>query len=399
MFMEKKNCVIWGIGNIGSSSILKDMISTRYKVIAYCDNNVRNKTEVNNLHTILANDITEYIKKNSVSVIWIAVRNRDAMKSIYRQIEHLRDVRVFDLYSAELDEIENEYLAEKSRRLQFKYQVDFDKHSRIWVENLTSEIVYWIERYAETDGAFINAYIQNKHFLTYFPEYKEFSSRLCDGDTVLDMGSGIVSKFGCFTPEGRELHVHAVDPLAYYYNQLLPKDVPRARKCKFGLFELIANFYDVESVDGIMINNALDHCIDPFKSIVECLYILKKGGYICTLHRRAEAVYEKYTGLHRWNVDYDSKDHLIIWNENNAIDVTKALGKVADIVLSHSDEKTTPREKQMVKVEIKKKQCFQLEQFIDLQRERKSMANLIKCLMEYFAETDNIDIYQRLHAL
>ncbi len=83
--------------------------------------------------------------------------------------------------------------------------------------------MYWIERYTETDGAFLNEYIQNKHFLTYSPEYKDFSGRLCDGDTVLDMGSGIVSKFGCLTPEGYELNVHAVDPLAYYYNQLLPK--------------------------------------------------------------------------------------------------------------------------------------------------------------------------------
>ncbi len=33
--MEKKNCVIWGIGNIGSSPILKNMISKRYNVITY----------------------------------------------------------------------------------------------------------------------------------------------------------------------------------------------------------------------------------------------------------------------------------------------------------------------------------------------------------------------------
>lgn len=40
---------------------------------------------------------------------------------------------------------------------------------------------------------------------------------------------------------------------------------------KFSLFELIATFYKKEGADGIMINNALDHCIDPFKAIVECL--------------------------------------------------------------------------------------------------------------------------------
>lgn len=399
--MERKNCVIWGTGNIGSSPILKDIISKRYNVIAYCDNNANNKTEVNTLNVISAGDIKGYIKENNVSVILIAVSNRDSVKNIHRQISEflLEDVKALDLYAAEMDEIENEYLAEKHRELAFGYEIDFDKYSKTWVENLISEIMYWIERYSETDGAFLNPYIQNREFLTYFPEYREFARRLCDGDTVVDMGSGIVSKFGCFTPEGHELKVHAVDPLAYYYNQLLPKTAPKQRKCRFGLFELIANFYDAESVDGIMINNALDHCIDPFKAIVECLYILKKDGYICTLHRRGEAVYEKYTGLHRWNIDYDNMDHLIIWNEANAIDVTEALSGVADIVLSHPDEKNTPRVKQMVQVEIKKKQCFQLEQFIDLESERKSLANLIKRLMKYFAETDNSDIYRSLHAL
>lgn len=221
-----------------------------------------------------------------------------------------------------MDRIENEYIANKFNHLQFEYNIDYIEQSKEWVENLMSEVIYWLGRYSKTGGAFIDSYIQNESFLTYYSEYEEFSRRLCNGEVVMDIGSGIISKFGCLTESGSELKVIAIDPLAYYYNQFLPKEIPEQKKCRFGLFELIANFYKKESVDESMINNALDHCIYPFKVIVECLYILKPDKYMCTLHRRAEAIWEKYTGLHRWNIDYNSKDHLIIWNESNAIDDT-----------------------------------------------------------------------------
>lgn len=282
--------------------------------------------------------------------------------------------------------------------MKFEYNIDFELQSETWVENLLSEVKYWLDRYTETRGGYINSYIENKRFLTYAPEYEEFSKRLCDGDVVLDIGSGIVSKFGSLTESGSEIQVLAIDPLAYYYNQFLPDSIPETKKCRFALFELVANFYGKESADGIMINNALDHCIDPFKAIVECLYILKPGKYICTVHRRAEAVWEKYTGLHRWNIDYNDEDHLIVWNESNAVDVTEKLKTVADITLKHSEE-NVGREKQIVKVEIRKKQGFELEQFLDMRKERESLAKLLERLMKYYAETDTSDIFTRLHAL
>lgn len=398
--MKKENCIIWGIGNLGSSPVLPDMLENRYLVMAYCDNNSDGKTKVNGRAVIPVKDVKTYICENNVAAILIAVSNRETELSISNQIrkEISKDVKVFGLHGSEMDRIENEYLSEKSDHLQFKYNIDFDGQSKEWVENLMSEVTYWLDRYVETKGAFIDSYISNRHFLTFYPEYEEFSKKLCNGDVVLDVGSGIISKFGCLTESGNELKVIAIDPLAYYYNQFLPKEVPEQKKCRFGLFELIANFYKKESVDGIMINNALDHCIDPFKAIVECLYILKPNKSICTLHRRAEAVREKYTGLHRWNVDYNAKDHLIIWNGSNAINVTEALETVADIKLNHAEENAV-REKQMILVEIRKKQSFELEDFLDICKERESLAKLIERLMKYYAETDTSDILVRLRAL
>lgn len=398
--MIKENCLIWGIGNLGNSRVLVDMLENRYNVVAYCDNNSDGKTKVNKKAVIPVKDMKTYVCENNIAVILIAVSNREAEMSIRNQIqkEISGDIKVFGLHDNEMDRIENEYIANKFNHLQFEYNIDFIEQSKEWVENLMSEVMYWLDRYSETDGAFIDSYIQNESFLTYYPEYEEFSRRLCNGDEVMDIGSGIISKFGCLTELGSELQVLAIDPLAYYYNQLLPKEIPEKKRCRFGLFELIANFYKKESADGIMINNALDHCIDPFKAIVECLYILKPDKYICTLHRRAEAVWEKYTGLHKWNIDYNSKDHLIIWNESNAIDVTEALETVADIKLSHSEENAT-REKQMILVEIRKKQSFELEEFLDMCKERESLAMLVERLMKYYAETDTSDILTRLRAL
>lgn len=403
--MIKDNCVIWGIGNLGSSWVLVDMLENRYNVVAYCDNNSDGKTKVNGRAVIPVKDIKTYVCENNVAAILIAVSNRGAEMSIRNQIQKEIScvcvgggIKVLGLHDNEMDRIENEYLSDRFNCLQFEYNIDFDEQAKKWVENLMSEVTYWLDRYSETNGAFIDSYILNRYFLTSYPEYEEFSKKLCNGDVVLDIGSGIISKFGQLTESGSELKVLAIDPLAYYYNQFLPKEVPEQKKCRFGLFELVANFYKKESVDGIMINNALDHCIDPFKAIVECLYILKPNKYICTLHRRAEAIREKYTGLHRWNIDYNSKDHLIIWNESNAIDVTEALETVADIKLNHSEENVV-REKQMILVEIRKKQSFELEKFLDMCKERESLAKLVEQLMKYFAETDTSDILSRLRAL
>lgn len=398
--MIKDNCVIWGIGNLGSSWVLVDMLENRYNVVAYCDNNSDGKKEINEKAVVPICNMKAYVRENNVAIILIAVSNREAEMSIRNQIkqEISENVKVFGLHDNEMDRIENEYLSDQLDHLRFEYNIDFDEQSKKWVENLMSEVTYWLDRYSETNGAFIDSYISNSHFLTSYPEYKEFSEKLCNGDVVLDMGSGIISKFGHLTESGNELKVLAIDPLAYYYNQFLPKEIPEQKKCRFGLFELIANFYKEASVDGIMINNALDHCIDPFKAIVECLYILKPNKYICTLHRRAEAIREKYTGLHRWNIDYNGKDHLIIWNESNAIDVTDALELVADIKLNHSEENVV-REKQMILVAIRKKQSFKLEEFLDMCKERESLAKLVERLMKYYAETDTSDILSRLRAL
>lgn len=85
--MIKDNCIIWGIGNLGSSWVLVDMLENRYNVVAYCDNNSDGKTKVNGRAVIPVKDIKTYVCENNVAAILIAVSNRGAEMSIRNQIQ------------------------------------------------------------------------------------------------------------------------------------------------------------------------------------------------------------------------------------------------------------------------------------------------------------------------
>lgn len=395
-----ENCLVWGVGKIGSSSVLKDILSQKYHVRAYCDSSMNGGEIINGLKVIGIDEIDRFIKDEQITVILIAALNKDIIKSIRESIVEkiTANIRILELYDSELDSMENLYLSNVHKAMKFQWDVNFANQSKVWVANLISEIEYWTDAYCKTQGTFLTPYIENTNFTTYYPEYKEFAAQLKENALILDIGGGIVSKLGCNTDQGCLLQIRTIDPLAHWYNQFLPMDISESKKCQFGLFEFIADFYHKESVDGIVINNALDHCIDPFKSILECLYILKTNSQMGLLHRRAEAVYEKYSGLHRWNIDYNTKDHFIIWNQHHAINVTEALREIAEINLTHSEE-SLPREKQIIKIEIRKKNNFELEQFVDIKEERYFLASLLEHLMKYYAENDISHIYQKMHSL
>ncbi len=395
--IQMENCLIWGAGKIGGSSLLKEILSQNYNVTAYCDSNVTGNKTINTLRIINADSVKEYVENEQISVIMIAVMDRNAIKEISEVIrkKNLGNLRILNLYDDEYSRMENLYLINAHKNMKFQWYIDFDSQSKLWVDGLASEIQYWINAYRSTDGRFIDAYLSNEQFESYYPEYRAYACGLNNDDIVLDIGGGIVSKLGCTTEKGCILNVRTVDPLAHWYNRFLPVGVPESRKCVFGLFEFIAGFYDRESVDGIVINNALDHCIDPFKSIIECLYILRTNRKICLLHRRAEAVYEKYTGLHKWNVDYNAERHLLIWNRDNAMDLTEVLKEIADVKVTPVGEEIL-REKQVIQVEITKKRNFELEQFVDLKNECYLLSRLLNHLMTYFAENDISKIYAEL---
>ena len=103
------------------------------------------------------------------------------------------------------------------------------------------------------------------------------------------------------------------------------------------------------------------------------------------LHSRAEAVNMAYRGFHRWNIDYGDRDDLIIWNLENAINVSKSLRFFCEVHIEHTGDDSL-RSDQQITAYLTKTRDFQLEELIDMEKERSDLAYLVKLLMGEIAE-------------
>lgn len=394
----KDKCVIWGTGEAGRKGITKEIVELKYEVLAYCDSDKEKVgTTINSLKVLGINDIRKLFQEKMVSCIVVAVLNPMTVKEIVDTIEKQisSEIEVLTLSGSIMSELENQYLLQVHDNMKYEYNVDFFKQSQIWTENLMSEVEFWVKQTRNSDVDYIKNYMENRNFFTYDKDLVHTAKNLKRGSIVMDIGCGLVSMYGNILPDMSEIELLPIDPLSYYYNKIYCKGRNRQKECKFGMFEFMADFYEENYSDLILINNALDHCIDPFKSVVECLFVLKVDGKLRMKHRRAEALYEKYSGLHKWNIDYDNNDNFIIWNENNAVNVTDVLKEVADITVVHAEDGTS-RTNQFLNIEITKNKSFDLNQYIDEKNERYYLANIIESLMKYFADVETNRIFYNI---
>jgi SAM-dependent methyltransferase len=163
------------------------------------------------------------------------------------------------------------------------------------------------------------------------------------------------------------------------------RNLDEAKVVRFGLFEFVDSFLDEEYADLIIINNALDHCIDPYRSIIKCFKVLKVGGVLRLCHRRAEAVYEGWMGLHKWNVDYNDSDEFILWNKDNCINISQKLKDFANVRVVHSDYETDAWET-FITVEIEKRDEACIDEF-EYEQDAKELGFLLDLLMKKYADS------------
>jgi len=290
---------------------------------------------------------------------------------------------------------QNDYLIKVRNTLQYHWEIDFESQASIWIQNFMSEVKFWIHDVANQEGIFrldYNNRLFNLEFVKLDGSCASLASMLDENSIVMDIGCGLVSKYGKRLPNSKEIQLLAIDPLAAFYNIINEKYLSGRSSdkcCHFGMFEFMANFFAENYSDAIIINNALDHCIDPYKSIIECLYILKKGGIIHLNHRRAEAVFENYHGLHKWNIDYDNNNNFVIWNNENAVNVSQCLKDIADIKVTHSDDHLV-RSEQFVIVDIVKLDDFNLEKFFDIKKDMHYLTSFIENLMDWIAHNVSV---------
>ena len=269
----------------------------------------------------------------------------------------------------------------------YPYQTDFCHSLYLWLDNILEEVEFWEKEVAGAQGRFHQHYlerIKSKNF-----QCGRIKNMVKNGDVVLDVGSGICSQYGNRLSETEQIVLKGIDPLAPFYNhinQRFEKEHEpdfKIAPVEFGFFELLSFQYGSAYSDYILIDNALDHCIDPFAAIVECLRVLKAGGTLTTAHHVDEAYKAFYSGLHQWNICCDANGDFVIWNEKNYINVTKKLSEYADIQTSKVMINSSEMPFGSVICNLVKKKEIPEEYFIH-ERERAGM--LMKGFMEKLSD-------------
>lgn len=330
--LKEKNVIIYGWGKTGHqvAFILEMIKCTDYRIT---DGNSDLWGVQENGIIIESNiEVIDYVLKNKKETIVIV--------SIDNDKKLLESMRVCDICAYSWKNIIDIGLAFFLNE-NINYKVNYNSYLKNWFLHLSEELTFWENAYAK-EGAYKHVfYLQNAH-QRYFDE-KYLQKPLVGGETILDVGSGIISRYGNMLSDEKSVQLIPVDPLAYWYNEFnkkyLTKELlEKKAKVEFGIFEGLSYSFALNSIDVIIISNALDHCIDPFRSIVECLKILKKDGVLLLKHLRREALNEKWEGLHQWNIDITDKGELLIWNNENYINISQTLKGYVKIEINMYDE-------------------------------------------------------------
>ncbi|MCR4617788.1 MAG: methyltransferase domain-containing protein [Lachnospiraceae bacterium] len=271
----------------------------------------------------------------------ISCFNYDYEKEIYKILDECgfkgRIINTYDFHN----KYEVACLFKKSVK---GYNVDFEKCMDKWIDNILSEVKFWDRDVASPQGEYWEYYKERINVKDFKCERVEKYIR--ENSLILDVGCGVCSQYGN-KYKGSSLRIVGVDPLAFFYNKLNNryykmkemKDIPT--EVQFGMFELLSYKFGDNYCDAILIDNALDHCIDPVNSLVECLRTVKVGGVVSTFHHFNEAYKASYSDMHQWNICSDTNNSFIIWNIYNYINVNELLGDFVEIEVYRTNNRTT----------------------------------------------------------
>lgn len=184
-----------------------------------------------------------------------------------------------------------------------------------WLEGVPYEVAFWRSYYANR---------KRRRELMSWSQYGQpcrldnfdidaFISGCGEEDPViLDVGCALSYAFGDIIA-GRQRKIHYVDALAPFYNRILKRYGIQRPPIRFGMVESLSAEFGLSGATFIHIRNALDHCADPVKGIIQALMCLRVGGVLYLNHFDNEADREAYRGFHQFNItEEDGK--LLIWN-------------------------------------------------------------------------------------
>lgn len=200
----------------------------------------------------------------------------------------------------------------------------------LWQSGVQSEIDFWSNWFATKGSEWPDDYKTRMQPQPLVPWIIDLLPKTQEKLRILDVGAGPISKMGTYVPD-QSAEIIAVDPLANYYNKIaFEHDIELPLATQLAFAEDLSCHFDESSFDLINCQNALDHSIEPMWGVIEMCLILKTGGVIFLAHRKNEAEFENYDGLHQWNFD-DDNGEFIIWNKERRLNVSQILSSVAKI--------------------------------------------------------------------
>ena len=210
--------------------------------------------------------------------------------------------------------------------------IDYDAN---WLNGIAYEVAFWnnVYRWKRTFTGMMNWSHYGSAICLEAFDANSFLTAAADKPLVLDVGCGMSYQTGSLlkTDGGTQpLDIRYIDPLAHYYNEILKRSKRPMPPIDFGMLEYLSAFYEPESADLVIVQNALDHSARPMKGIVEAMRVLKVGGVLYLNHHPNEAETEQYKGFHQYNI-IDDNGKLLIWNKHESLSVGDTLNGFATV--------------------------------------------------------------------
>lgn len=215
-------------------------------------------------------------------------------------------------------------------------RVKVEQFLKDWIKGIPYEIAFWnnVYRWNHTFNGMMGWSNLGKVITLEGFDANAYLSSLVN-PRVLDVGCGMSFHPGNYLckESGEEflLDIHYVDPLANFYNKISNKHKRNVPRIEMGMAEFLTGVYENDSVDLVIIQNALDHSALPIKGIIESLNVLKDGGKLYLYHNENEAECENYKGFHKWNISTDGNNNLLLWNKDEKIVVDELVSGFASV--------------------------------------------------------------------
>lgn len=280
---------------------------------------------------------------------FVCITSMRYFDEIFQTIKEINDV-VTIINMSQFNWMENRLpnLLKDLRNRNECYEPIDDSRMRQWIkETDDDEIEFWKMQIPKVKSKGDRRFLEREFEYSHYPEIS-----ITKDDIVLDVGAGPLPRYGNII-EGHKINYVPLDPLAYSYKKILDDlNIKLPVYTNFALMEILTCFYPTESVDYVIVNNALDHSIDILRSFVECLDVVRIGGYLLLEHMEAEGAHNGYTGLHTWNITSIDND-LVLFDETYKVNISRMFSTCCEI-----DIKRMPamgyRDKIIVKIHKKK---------------------------------------------